>query len=166
MELQEISDRLEIDDVLMQYYRGVDRLDLDLVRSCFHPDAQCDYGPWFKGDLEHFLTYLGGPTSLGGFVRTVHFAGNTLIAVDGDTARSEVVVIAHHEPTAEHDWAGAFVVVWLRYVDRLERRDGRWRIADRKVAVEWVRRDTAGMWEDVPAEALGRRDRSDLVYAP
>jgi hypothetical protein len=56
------------------------------------------------------------------------------------------------------------VTVWLRYVDRYERRDDVWKIARRKVVVEWLRRDTAGMWDDLPEEARGRRDRRDPIY--
>ncbi len=53
----------------------------------------------------------------------------------------------------------------LRYVDRLERRDGEWRIADRRCVFDWSRRDTiTGEW-DLPGEALrGARDRNDPVY--
>jgi hypothetical protein len=59
---------------------------------------------------------------------------------------------------------GAFVTTWLRYVDRFERRTDGWRIAERHVVVEWVRKDTAGGWEELPADARGRRDRTDLAY--
>jgi hypothetical protein len=165
MDLQAICDRLEIDHVLKQYYRGVDRTDYDLVRSCFFEDAQADYTPFFKGGLDGFMDYLQGPTALGGFTRTFHFAGNTLIELAGDVAHTEVYVMAQHTTVDEHDWAGAFVIVWLRYVDRLERRAGEWKIADRRIAVEWIRKDDAGMWVDVPEAALGRRDLRDAVYA-
>jgi hypothetical protein len=164
VELEEIAARLEIDNVLKQYYRGVDRTDYDLIRSCFFDDALADYNPFFTGDLDEFMAYLKGPTALGGFTRTFHFAGNTIIEVDGDVAHTEVYTMAQHTTKDEHAWAGAFVVVWMRYVDRFERRDGSWKIADRKIAVEWIRRDTAGMWEDVPLDAQGRRDRTDVVY--
>ena len=32
-------------------------------------------------------------------------------------------------------------MIALRYVDRLERRDGEWRIAERKCAFDWTRHD-------------------------
>jgi hypothetical protein len=165
MEIDEIRDRLEIDAVLKRYYRGVDRSDYGLVRSCFFDDAQADYGPFFKGSLDEFIDYLQGPTALGGFTRTFHFAGNTLIEVDGDTAHTEVYVTAHHTAREGHEWEGAFVTTWLRYVDRCERRADEWRIAERHVVVEWIRKDTARGWQEVPAEARGRRDRTDLAYA-
>lgn len=165
MDPHQLSDRQEIDDVLKKYYRGIDRTDYDLVRSCFFDDAQTDYGPFFKGGLNEFLDYLRGPTALGGFTRTFHFAGNTIIEIDGDVAHTEVYVMAQHTAKEDHAWAGAFLITWLRYVDRFERRDGEWRIAKRRVVVEWVRRDTAGGWEELPPEAQGRRDQHDAVYA-
>jgi hypothetical protein len=165
VQIQELCDRAEIDDVLKKYYRGVDRTDYDLVRSCFFEDAHPDYGPFFKGGLDEFIEYLQGPMALGGFTRTFHFAGNTIIELDGDVAHTEVYVMAQHTATDDHAWAGAFVTTWLRYADRFERRDGAWRIAQRHVVVEWVRRDTAGGWEELPPEAQGRRDRGDAIYA-
>jgi hypothetical protein len=163
-DLATLADRAAIHDVLMRYYRSVDRTDWQGIRDCFHPDADLDYGVFFRGDLDAFMEYLEGPTALGGFERTVHFAGNELIELEGDSARTETYCIAHHEPLDEHDWAGAFVIVWLRYVDRFERRDGAWRSARRKVAVEWVRKDEAGGWEGLPAEVRGRRDDSDPAF--
>jgi ketosteroid isomerase-like protein len=39
-ELQTLLDRQAISDVLISYCRAVDRADLDLLRSCYHPDAK------------------------------------------------------------------------------------------------------------------------------
>lgn len=159
------SDRAAIDSVLMRYYRGIDRTDFDLVRSCFFDDAELDYGPWFQGGLDDFISYAEGPTGLAGQDRTFHFAGNTIIDIDGDRAHSEVYVMAQHWSADAHEWAGAFVTTWLRYIDRFERRKDGWRIASRQVVIEAIRQDTAGMWLDVPPSASGRRDRTDIVYA-
>lgn len=43
MELQEISDRLEIADVLTRYTRAIDTGDWDRLDTVFTPDAQIDY---------------------------------------------------------------------------------------------------------------------------
>ena len=45
----------QIADVIYRYARGIDRLDFDLVRSCYHPDAYDDHGS-FKGSVEAFIT--------------------------------------------------------------------------------------------------------------
>lgn len=43
MDLQEISDRIEILDVLTAYTRAIDTGDWDALDSVFTPDAQIDY---------------------------------------------------------------------------------------------------------------------------
>jgi hypothetical protein len=53
----------------------------------------------------------------------------------------------------------------LRYVDVIERRDGEWRIADRRCAFDWTRNDpVTAEWELPPQAVVGRRDRNDPVY--
>lgn len=150
MNLQELSDRAEIHDVLMRYFRGVDRTELELVRSCFHADAYSDYGEPFRGGVDEFIEHLS--TYLPALNRTVHFAGNVLIELDGDTAQTETYVIAFDEAKPGHPWGDdAFVTIWVRYLDRLERRDGRWRIAGRRMVRDWRRHETtAGFAALVP----------------
>lgn len=164
MDIAELIAREEIRDVLMRYYRGIDRTDWELVRDCFHPDATCDYATFYAGDVDGFMAYLRSDRALLGFQQTMHFAGNVLVEVDGETAHTETYCTALHLARPEHEWAGAFVVNWMRYVDRFERRDGRWRIAHRVLAFEWMRKDEAGGWLPFPPEALGRRDASDPIY--
>jgi hypothetical protein len=162
---QELADRREIEDVLLRYYRGVDRLDLPLIEACFHPDARADFsGFGFAGDRQEFLDFLAAPQTLPAFERTMHFAGNVLIDLDGDVAFSETYCIAHHRGTPAHAWGTSFALNWLRYCDRFERRDGRWAIADRVCVVEWGAKMGIDEWMEFPPEALGRRDRTDPSY--
>ena len=37
-----IADRLAIGDVLYSHSRGLDRLDAELLKSCYWPDAEVD----------------------------------------------------------------------------------------------------------------------------
>jgi len=158
------EDRAAIHDVLMRYFRGADRTDADLIRDCFHPDAEIDFGEFFKGDLPAFVEYLPGPTGWGAFARTLHVTGNELIEVDGTTARAETYCVAYHEPPAEPGEAPPIMIVWLRYLDRFERRQGEWRILRRRTAVEWVRQDDAGGWQELPGEMRGVRGPDDPVF--
>jgi hypothetical protein len=160
--LAELADRAAVEDVLMRHCRGVDRADWGLIEDCFHADGHVRYDPIFDGDRSAYLAFLKGPDALGGLTRTMHFASTLLIDLEGDIAHSELYAMAQHTSTDAHPYAGAFVTTWLRYLDRLERRDGEWRIADRLVVREWMRKDVAGMWAEVPAP--GRRDRSDPSY--
>jgi hypothetical protein len=166
-EIEAIADRASIENVLLTYYHGIDRADYAAIRSCFFEDVSIDCGPfWGPGGLDAYMAYVKGPEALGGYERTMHFAGNMLIDIAGDKARSETYAIAYHTTAPEHEWTGSFVVVYLRYLDRLERRDGIWKILKRTFVVEWIRKEDArdGTWQDLPPEARGRRDREDPFY--
>ena len=57
--------RQQIADVIYRYARGIDRLDLELVRACYHPDAYDDHGS-MGGTVDEFIaaaaTFLHGGT--------------------------------------------------------------------------------------------------------
>jgi SnoaL-like domain len=152
-DLQALGDRAAIGDVLLHYFRSCDRADAALMRSTFFADAEVDYGEFYRGDVDGFIAAAEGPEAFGGYDRTMHFVGNMLIELEGDVAFAETYVIAHHTTKPGHAWEGAFVPIDVRYLDRFERRDGRWAVARRRVVFEWVRRDTASAFEPLPAEA-------------
>ena len=60
MTVQEISDRIEIDDLLTRYATAVDSKDWDLFASCFTPDAFLDYtsAGGVKGPLPEVTKWL------------------------------------------------------------------------------------------------------------
>ncbi len=49
--------RQEIHDVVLRYCRGVDRLDLDLVRDCYHPGA-LDHHTGFDGTVAEYVPWV------------------------------------------------------------------------------------------------------------
>lgn len=153
--------RQEIADVIYRYARGIDRLDFDLVRACYHPDAYDDHGS-MKGTVEEFIS--AAASFLTRWTVTQHFMGNMLIEVDGARARAETYAVAYHR-REDADGNGKDDVMGIRYVDRFEHRDGAWKIAHRVVATEWRRVDAVkgargrgeiGVW--------GRRDGDDVIH--
>ena len=54
MDLETLIAKQEITDVVYAYARGIDRLDFELVRSCYPPDAYDDHGA-FKGNVDDFI---------------------------------------------------------------------------------------------------------------
>ena len=88
MSAREISDRLEIDDLLTRYATAVDAKDWDLYASCFTADAFIDYtaAGGIKGTLPEVKKWLSEVMAL--FPVTQHLVGNRVIAVDGDRATS------------------------------------------------------------------------------
>ena len=57
MDVRELSDRHEIRAVLERYCRAVDRGDLDLLLSVYHPDATDDHG-MYSGNGHEFAHWL------------------------------------------------------------------------------------------------------------
>lgn len=155
MDVETLLARAEIHDTLMRYLRGVDRKKPELMRAAFHDDATVDYTPFYEGDLDGFIEYAASPKTLGGFDVTFHFSGNLLIEVEGDVARSEMYALAYTTHKPDHEWAGALVLAYMRYLDRFERRDGHWAIARRVIAYDLLREDKLGGWMDLPPEVVG-----------
>lgn len=84
-----------ITDSLHAYCRGVDRCDLELLRSAFWPEAQVHYGQeWqlaheWAEQLIQFLLSLN---------RTMHSISNITLELDGeDRGTGEVYCTAYHE---------------------------------------------------------------------
>ena len=164
-QLQRLFDISEIRDVLLRYCRGIDRRDNDLVRSCYHPDAIDDHGD-YRGDVDGFLAYVNrGMTA---FDRTMHFVGNMLIEPEGDFARAETYIVAHHHLLESSKKPERDYVVGLRYVDEFERRNDDWRIATRLCVFEWSRIDPVapGGWAPSLEASLGQANDNDPVFAP
>jgi hypothetical protein len=135
--LRVLADRQEICDVLARYCRGIDRLDPNMVRSCYHHDAIDEHGP-YKGDAAGFVAYAIG------YLRdrfrdygetTSHMLGQVLVDVAGDTAVAESYFSAAH--VRDRDEQLRVFEFHGRYVDRFERRDGVWKISHRIVVHDW-----------------------------
>lgn len=126
--------REDVGDVVLRYARGVDRRDWDLVRSCFSDDAVVE-GSRFSGVIDDYLAMLR--PGVEAFPTTMHFMGNQLADIDGDRASTETYAIAHHFGDAEG--REERIVMGVRYLDDLERRDGCWVIVRRKAVSDWVR---------------------------
>jgi hypothetical protein len=152
----------EIRRVLYAYCRGVDRRDYALVRSCYHDGAIDDHGK-YRGPVDGFIPFLR--TELKRFTRTMHFVGNVIIDVTGDTAWSEAYTIAFHRLTPAADIQQRDYISGLRYVDRHTRPEGQWRIAERRCVYEWSRVDPVGAGSTFPdGFTTGQPFPDDVVY--
>jgi len=164
--LKAVADKQEIHDVIMRFCRGVDRLDEELLRSCYHDDSYDDHGH-YKGDGQPFAAYI--VKSLKERTRaTSHRVANVLIELydgDPDSAHAESYVLAY---LLRKDAKGGERLDMFagRYIDCFARRDGVWRIASRVVVHDWSRSAPSDDEFSLPTETFvqGRRDRNDLVY--
>src|SRR5260221_7005441 len=167
MKLEELSARAEIHDVLLRYCRGLDRVDMKLVRGAFHEDAWFDFPKSLHvGSIDGFVEFLNG--EMPRFIRTMHLLGNSLIEFDGhNIAHVETYLNAYHQASEMHHWKGSFVKLWARYLDRFEQREGLWLIARRRLLVDWMYKYPADGWFYVhPDDSMGRRDENDPRLCP
>jgi hypothetical protein len=155
-----LHDRQAIRDVVNRYCRGVDRQDKALVTSCYHPDAIDDHG-MFVGRSDEFFDWTD-PSHLHLFSTHQHVVCNHTCELDGDTAHCETYYFFAGMRKADNQLA----MSGGRYIDRMERRDGAWRIAARKCLVEWNSANMVveGMAEVYAAVGKVARDRSDASY--
>jgi hypothetical protein len=162
--LRELVDERAIRQVLLRYCRGIDRMDRDLVRSCYHAGAEDHHGS-FRGDVDAFIEWVW--RLLAHYDSTMHFIGNLLVEFDPnshDVASAETYGCAFHRGDPSDPKRN--LVTGFRYIDRFERRAGGWRIARRVATTEWVRMDVPENWFPIGDGLLrGARDKSDPIYA-
>jgi hypothetical protein len=164
-DLEKLLAKQAIYEVLATYCRGVDRCDADLVRSVYHEDSYDDHGYW-KGRGQDFSVFVVDRLWKANSA-TTHSITNIVIDFDDNgVARSEAQVMA----TLVRRGTDPVVVDVMggRYVDRLSKRDGVWRIEERTVVLDWTKVETWPASEaPVPLTgfAWGRRgDRNDPIY--
>jgi hypothetical protein len=150
-----------IKDLQIRYCRACDRMDFELLRSCFHPDATTQYG-FFGGSVDHFIE--SAKAQLPHFLGTTHNTGNQLVEVSGNTAWAEHYTVATHRLAADQAGPERDFVTAVRYVDHLECREGDWRISRRVLILDWMRSDPVVSIDPQPEVEPGRRDRTDPSY--
>ncbi|TCJ37510.1 nuclear transport factor 2 family protein [Parafrankia sp. BMG5.11] len=151
MTLQEMSDRLEIQDLLAHYSFAIDDRDWDALDGIFTPDARIDYtaAGGIAGSLADIKRWL--PVALERFPTFQHMVATTQLRLDGDRASSRTILF---NPMVHEDATGTrstfFIGLWYR--DSFVRTVGGWRIAERVEEMGWVK-DAPDMppVPDVPA---------------
>jgi hypothetical protein len=164
MSIDELLDRHAIQQVLLRYARGLDRLDNALARSCYWDDAIEDHGH-FVGTPDDFIAYADRTTLM--FEAVQHAILNHLCDLRGDDAYCET----YFQFTGVTAGAAPNFVSTGRYVDHFQKRDFEWRIANRVTIVESqmdvpksanLAAMPSAYTADEPCQA--RRDRTDVSY--
>lgn len=139
IDTQCLVDRAAIHDLLARYFQGIDRGEPDQVRSCFTEDVQAKYDgrPPVRG-VDALMDSIAAfrKQETGEWKVTTHFMGNLNIdLLEGDVAETETNAIAflvlRGEPTDQ------VAMRSLRYLDRLRRVEGGWRISERLHTLDW-----------------------------
>jgi hypothetical protein len=162
-QIRKLVDRQAILDCIVRYCRGVDRMDRELLISAYHSDAIDDHGLFVGGPeafADYFLAFHGENQS-----STQHIITNHSCELEGDMAHCETYWLF----AAMNNQGPALSLGGGRYIDRMERREGRWAIAARKCLMDW--QGVPGEYDLTPAQfqmTLGAgptaRDRSDPSY--
>jgi len=137
----EQADRLAIRELVDRYAHCADRRDAEGQKAIFTEDT-------------HFVVYMNGqgsePTqvvdgregltpvfdALNNYEVTMHFNGQSTIALGGERATGKSYCIAHHLFT--EDGQRKIMVAHLRYDDLFVKLDGTWMFAERSLYVDWT----------------------------
>jgi ketosteroid isomerase-like protein len=130
MDLREISDRLEIQDLIARYCHAIDRQRFDELDSIFTEDAVIDYTAFGapRAGLAEMKGFLAEAMSR--HATYYHLAATSTITIDGDGAECHTIC---HNPMVLRREGRPDVLYYcgLWYHDRLVRTTAGWRITER-----------------------------------
>jgi SnoaL-like domain len=161
-QLKDLTDRQEILDCIVRTSRGNDRFDADWIAGSYHPDGIHELGRKQISGTQ----YAEHANEAHGRICEANLHNVTMHAceIDGNVAHAESYVI------------GLFLdkgcetsrILAGRYIDRLERRDGRWKIVVRRATVEIPLEGRAILPNRKTVHGSGylkgSRDRTDPAY--
>ena len=129
MSMEEISDRLEIQDLMVRYSYAIDSRNWDALDDVFTPDAHIDYSVFggSVGNLAETKAFLTEAMPM--FTTLQHMVSGTTIEFDGDTATTKTQ--CHNPMTMGDAEKPDLMVCGLWYVDKLVRTPDGWRIKER-----------------------------------
>jgi hypothetical protein len=156
----ELKDRQDILDCITRECRGRDRQDVEMTLGAYWPDGVDEHGPVITPAPDYPARANAGHAA--GFSATSHSLTNHHCEIEGDTASCETYVVggllAKDGKTC--------IIAPGRYLDKLERRNGEWRIVVRRTIVDMCLQGDSS-WLATPALTgflKGRWDRSDPAY--
>jgi len=158
-----LMDRTAILDCIATHARGHDRHDHDLLTAAYHPDGLDEHGHSINAG-PHYADWANTVHAASAQLHTHNITTHTC-EIDGDTAHCESYVLVgllHHDGTTANLISG-------RYIDRLERRDGTWKITARRSTVELMITGDASVLQTSffkkQGFVKGTRDTNDDSYA-
>jgi len=165
-----LEDREAIRDVIAAYAHAIDRRRWDMIPQLFHDDATFGFG-LVEGGWQDFLGQA--QAIIDPCTATQHQLGQTQFGFEGrDLCHTETYFTAMHTIPAGYPMADVFpdkgriysAVIAGRYVDRFEKRNGEWRIAQRNGLYDWREfREVQGVdLSAFPEGATGFHDDRDL----
>lgn len=143
-QIDQLLDRVAIEDCLHRYCHAVDRCDAELLRTVYWPDGSDDHVFW-RGNAMDFVDFC--IPVLRSRDQTLHAISNIIIRLVGAEARVQCYYNAI-ERVRRKDGTVNDVKFLGRYLDRFEKRDGEWKIIERKVVIDsWRIYDDSCDWD-------------------
>ncbi|OBK38113.1 hypothetical protein A5658_26875 [Mycobacterium sp. 1245111.1] len=129
----EISDRLEIQQLITDYSTAIDTRRFDDLDAVFTPDAYIDYTALggIEGSYPEVKAWLA--EVLPNFPMYAHMLGNFSVRIDGDTASSRTICFNPMVVPAATTQKGPDQIMFcgLWYDDEFARTDDGWRMTRR-----------------------------------
>jgi len=174
---QRLADRAMIQELIYRWCRSIDRLDYQGIRDVFHPDAIDNHGAYI-GSIDGLIEWIKERHKPITF--SSHFIGNMIIEFASDDValvESYVRTIQHYPAHAKEqlsqltggtqgpDGKAMDMFTSSRYLDRVERRDGKWKIAHRLVIQDWkqLTEVISPALVPKPGWTIGKRDGNDAM---
>ena len=157
-----LLDRTAILDCISHHARGHDRHDIQLLSDAYHTDGTDEHGYAINAGPA-YAEWANNAHAAGSLLHTHNITTHTC-EIDGDTAHCESYVLV---VLLNNDGESARIISG-RYVDRLERRDGQWKIALRRTTVDVLLSGDAAIikapvFKD-QGYTKGMRDSTDISY--
>ena len=129
--IERLESRAAIGDLVANYCHGFDQHELELFASVFHPDAGYLAGEAFGNyhgleEIRRAATDVIWPA----MPRTAHSTTNLVVEIAGDRATGRSSVVGEAD-----DPDGNTAAFTANYEDIYERRNGTWKIAERRVVI-------------------------------
>ncbi len=128
--LQEISDRLEIQQLLVDYASAIDGKNFDALDAVFTADARIDYSAMggIVGQYPEVKEWLKVALAL--FPNYQHMLGNMAIRIAGDSATGRIMCFNPMQMDLP-DGNSQVMFLGLWYIDKYVRTPSGWRIVER-----------------------------------
>lgn len=160
--VEQLEDRQAIYDCVARHARGCDRFDSDLLASAYHADGVDEHGYAINPGPKY--PEWANAQHANGSQQSLHNITTHSCRIEGDEAYAESYVIGlflNPDGKTTRLIAG-------RYCDRLERRDGEWKIALRRTTVDVLMTGDASILGSDAFRRLGyvkgTRDARDVSY--
>ncbi len=130
MNLQELSDRFEIRDLIVRYANALDARRFEWLDEIFMPDAYVDYRATGGIDGPYATIRAWLPDATGAFPHMCHLVGNIAVTLEQDRARARTLCLNPVEvPLRPEGSQVMFLAMWYR--DELLRTARGWRMTRR-----------------------------------